>query len=212
MRHRAWLCGMLAVTMLFGGCAEEENQSEHVVQDEVIGTTAIATTILSGEIGAEETVGGATVTLNGVYSSSFEHVRNGYESDIIFFSFTVANHTDAPIAANFMQTCEMVIDGTESEAFTIQARSCLYQQFGNDVESFTEEIPAGETVTGYIGAEMYRGYEEATLLYTPLAGASGDNKDRSQLISYTFHPDELEYIGDPVYMVTTSTDETTDET
>ena len=67
-------------------------------------------------------------------------------------------------------------------------------------------------MTGYIGAEMYRGYKEATLLYTPLAGGTSDNKDRSKLISYTFQPEDLEYIGDPVAAdaaVTTASDEET---
>lgn len=206
--NRFLLCSTLAAALLLSsGCADKEESSD--IQTAV---TTIATTIFPGEIGTEQTVDGATVTLNGVYSSSFENVRNGYPSDIIFFSFTVTNNTDAPIAANFSQTCEMEIDGKPSEAFSAKAIASVYKQFGSDAEMFVEEIPAGKTVTGYIGAEMYRGYKEATLLYTPLAGGTSDNKDRSKLISYTFQPEELEYIGDPVVAdvaVTTAPDEKT---
>lgn len=210
-QNRFLLCSTLAVLLLFGsGCADKEDSGTK--KNAGVGVTTIATTILPGEIGTEQTVDGATVTLNGVYSSSFENVRNGYPSDIIFFSFTVTNNTDAPIAANFSQTCEMEIDGKPSEAFSAKAIASVYKQFGSDAEMFVDEIPAGETVTGYIGAEMYRGYKEATLLYTPLAGGTSDNKDRSKLISYTFQPEDLEYIGDPVAAdaaVTTAFDEET---
>ncbi|MGN1225147.1 MAG: hypothetical protein ACI4TG_08625 [Ruminococcus sp.] len=198
-QNRFLLCCTLAAALLLSsGCADKEDSGTKKSNSTWNGMTTITTTILPGEIGTEQTVDGATVTLNGVYRSSFENVRNGYPSDIIFFSFTVTNNTDAPIAANFSQTCEMEIDGKPSEVFSAKAISSVYKQFGSNAEMFVDEIPAGETVTGYIGAEMYRGYKEATLLYTPLAGGTSDNKDRSKLISYTFHPEDLEYIGDPV--------------
>lgn len=197
-QHRFLLCSTLVAALLFSsGCADKEDGGTKSSRTQA-GMTTVSTTILPGEIGTEQTVDGAVVTLNGVYRSSFENVRNGYPSDIIFFSFTVTNHTDAPIAANFSQTCEMEIDGEPSEVFSAKAISSVFKQFGSDAEMFVDEIPAGETVTGYIGAEMYRGYKEASLLYTPLAGGTSDNKDRSKLIRYTFHPEDLEYIGDPV--------------
>lgn len=199
-QHRFLLCSTLVAALLFNsGCADKEEESSTKKSNRTWpAMTTIATTILPGEIGTEQTVDGAEVTLNGVYRSSFENVRHGYPSDIIFFSFTVTNHTDAPIAADFSQTCEMEIDGKPSEAFSAKAVSSVFKQFGSDAEMFLDEISAGETVTGYIGAEMYRGYKEASLLYTPLAGGTSDNKDRSKLIRYTFHPEDLEYIGDPV--------------
>lgn len=197
-QHRFLLCSTLVAALLFSsGCADKEDGGTKSNRTQA-GMTTVSTTILPGEIGTEQTVDGAVVTLNGVYRSSFENVRNGYPSDIIFFSFTVTNNTDAPIAANFSQTCEMEIDGEPSEVFSAKAISSVFKQFGSDAEMFVNEIPAGETVTGYIGAEMYRGYKEASLLYTPLAGGTSDNKDRSKLIRYTFHPEDLEYIGDPV--------------
>ncbi|MDO4155386.1 MAG: hypothetical protein Q4D37_01230 [Oscillospiraceae bacterium] len=197
-QHRFLLCSTLVAALLFSsGCADKEDDGTKSNRTQA-GMTTVSTTILPGEIGTEQTVDGAVVTLNGVYRSSFENVRNGYPSDIIFFSFTVTNNTDAPIAANFSQTCEMEIDGEPSEVFSAKAISSVFKQFGSDAEMFVNEIPAGETVTGYIGAEMYRGYKEASLLYTPLAGGTSDNKDRSKLIRYTFHPEDLEYIGDPV--------------
>ena len=118
-------------------------------------------------------------------------VHNGQNCNAIFFSFTVSNQTDAPISANFLQTCQIQLDGKPFDAFTIQSMRATYQQFGQDVEDFSQPIPAGATVTGYIGAEVYEDYQEGVLLYSPLAGGSGDNQDDSKLISYTFHPDDL---------------------
>ena len=88
-------------------------------------------------------------------------------------------------------TCPIQLDGKPFDAFTIQSMRATYQQFGQDVEDFSQPIPAGATVTGYIGAEVYEDYQEGVLLYSPLAGGSGDNQDDSKLISYTFHPDDL---------------------
>lgn len=210
MGRKCILCSTLATLLLFSGCTGKENGKVTELNGEAVTTTTVTTAIYPGEIGKEKTVDGAVVTLNGVYSSDFTNNRNGFDSDIIFFSFTVQNNTDQPIAANFMQTCEMLIDGEPSDAFSVFALSCTYKQFGDDVELFAEDIPAGETITGYIGAEMYRGYASATLLYTPLSGAKGENKDKTQLISYSFKPDELEYIGEPMYPldVTTTVTET----
>ena len=153
--------------------------------------TTVVTTIIPGEVGTDQNVDGTTVTLNGVYRSSITDVHNGQNCNAIFFSFTVSNQTDAPISANFLQTCQIQLDGKPFDAFTIQSMRATYQQFGQDVEDFSQPIPAGATVTGYIGAEVYEDYQEGVLLYSPLAGGSGDNQDDSKLISYTFHPDDL---------------------
>lgn len=208
MRRHTILCSAIMTLLLFSSCAEKSTGSVTPLQNESttdpLQTTIVTTAIFPGEIGKEQTIDGANVTLNGVYRSSFQNLRKGFRSTVVFFSFTVTNNTDAPISADFMQTCQIEVDGTPSDAFSIFAMSSLYQQFGNDVEAFVDPIPVGETVTGYIGAELYQDYTEATLLYTPLAGGHGENKDKNKLIRYTFQKEDLEYIGDPVYPISTT--------
>ena len=161
------LCGGLTFALLLSGCADSNTKT---TSKKTVPRTTVVTTIIPGEVGTDQNVDGATVTLNGVYRSS---------------------KTDAPISANFLQTCQIQLDGKPFDAFTIQSMRATYQQFGQDVEDFSQPIPAGATVTGYIGAEVYEDYQEGVLLYSPLAGGSGDNQDDSKLISYTFHPDDL---------------------
>ena len=182
------LCGGLTLALLLSGCADSDTKT---TSKKTVPRTTVVTTIIPGEVGTDQNVDGATVTLNGVYRSSITDVHNGQNCNAIFFSFTVSNQTDAPISANFLQTCKIQLDGKPFDAFTIQSMRATYQQFGQDVEDFSQPIPAGATVTGYIGAEVYEDYQEGVLLYSPLAGGSGDNQDDSKLISYTFHPDDL---------------------
>ena len=71
-QNRFLLCCTLATALLFSsGCADKEDSGTKKSNSTWTGMTTITTTILPGEIGTEQTVDGATVTLNGVYRSSF---------------------------------------------------------------------------------------------------------------------------------------------
>ena len=155
------LCGGLTLALLLSGCADSDTKT---TSKKTVPRTTVVTTIIPGEVGTDQNVDGATVTLNGVYRSSITDVHNGQNCNAIFFSFTVSNQTDAPISANFLQTCQIQLDGKPFDAFTIQSMRATYQQFGQDVEDFSQPIPAGATVTGYIGAEVYEDYQEGVLL------------------------------------------------
>ena len=189
------LCGGLTLALLLSGCADSDTKT---TSKKTVPRTTVVTTIIPGEVGTDQNVDGATVTLNGVYRSSITDVHNdpivqkvddagnpveGAEFSLYAADQVNADGTSLLEGATALQTCVTAI--------TIQSMRATYQQFGQDVEDFSQPIPAGATVTGYIGAEVYEDYQEGVLLYSPLAGGSGDNQDDSKLISYTFHPDDL---------------------
>ena len=98
------LCGGLTFALLLSGCADSNTKT---TSKKTVPRTTVVTTIIPGEVGTDQNVDGATVTLNGVYRSSITDVHNGQNCNAIFFSFTVSNQTDAPISANFLQTCQI---------------------------------------------------------------------------------------------------------
>lgn len=102
------LCGGLTFALLLSGCADSNTKT---TSKKTVPRTTVVTTIIPGEVGTDQNVDGATVTLNGVYRSSITDVHNGQNCNAIFFSFTVSNQTDAPISANFLQTCQIQLDG-----------------------------------------------------------------------------------------------------
>ena len=91
------LCGGLTFALLLSGCANSDTKT---TSKKTVPRTTVVTTIIPGEVGTDQNVDGATVTLNGVYRSSITDVHNGQNCNAIFFSFTVSNQTDAPISAN----------------------------------------------------------------------------------------------------------------
>ena len=76
------LCGGLTLALLLSGCADSNTKT---TSKKTVPRTTVATTIIPGEVGTDQNVDGATVTLNGVYRSSITDVHNGQNCNAIFF-------------------------------------------------------------------------------------------------------------------------------
>ena len=67
------LCGGLTFALLLSGCADSNTKT---TSKKTLPRTTVVTTIIPGEVGTDQNVDGATVTLNGVYRSSITDVHN----------------------------------------------------------------------------------------------------------------------------------------
>ncbi len=77
------LCGGLTLALLLSGCADSDTKT---TSKKTVPRTTVVTTIIPGEVGTDQNVDGATVTLNGVYRSSITDVHNGQKTAMQFSS------------------------------------------------------------------------------------------------------------------------------
>jgi len=86
----------------------------------------------------------------------------------VFFEVTIDNETKETVTTNYLNNFAVTVDGTyyePAQCFTIPVMMALYDFYGN--EAFTDEIPAGETSSGYLAAEVDPDFETLQLHYIP---------------------------------------------
>lgn len=182
---------LTVASMATVGCREQEDVKP------ISGTKVTKSTVLiDGEVGTEQAVGDSVVTLDGAYRSVFSNMRGNYPCDVVFLKFTVTNNTDKSIDAGILRSCEVEINDKPYDPYTLFSLSSTYKQYGNDVETFADPIPAGKTVTGYIGLSIPQAFETMTIKYSPLT-AVDDGSNEIKYLSYTFKQNDLQKAEEP---------------
>ncbi len=149
------LTGLL---LLSAGCQKDKSSSQPAE------TTAPAVEI-KAEIGQEAAYGGMHMTL---ISAEDPDITMDSGKSAIFFQVKIDNFTEETIAANWLNNFSLTVDGTEyasDECCTLPVMGKLYDFYG--IDALNEEIPAGESRTGYIACEAEKGFQELSLHYTP---------------------------------------------
>lgn len=132
---------------------------------------------LSAKIG--ETVEYAdklTVTLNQVVEID-DVAKTEYR--VLMVEITVANHSDSKIDCQTLTHFSALIDGEVDSNAIRDVRAAIagrqyYTKINSSLESFNQEIPAGETLTGYVYLGMPSAWETLQLVYTPYRYYSND--------------------------------------
>ncbi|MDE6005161.1 MAG: DUF4352 domain-containing protein [Oscillospiraceae bacterium] len=86
----------------------------------------------------------------------------------LFFKIEINNQTEETVIANYLNNFSITVDGTEYDSdicCTIPVMKELYDFYG--ISAMAEEIPAGESRTGYIACEADKDFQEISLHYTP---------------------------------------------
>lgn len=134
--------------------------------------------------GESATYGDMTVTVHAVEDP--EIAVNTPNKMAVFFKVTIENGTDDTVTTNYLNNFALTVDGSYYEAaecFTIPVMKVLYDYYGN--EAFKDEIPAGESFTGYLAAEVNNDFEEMQLHYIP------KTTDRGSRISVSLTRDDM---------------------
>lgn len=104
----------------------------------------------------------------------------------VFFKVTIDNGTEDAVTTNYLNNFAVTVDDTYYEAadcFTIPAMKHLYDFYEN--EAFADEIPAGESFTGYLAAAIDSDFEDLQLHYIP------KTTDRGSRISVSLTRDNM---------------------
>lgn len=134
--------------------------------------------------GESATYGNMTLTVDKVENPEITLASNG--KMILFFHVTIDNGSEETVTTNFLNNFALTVDGTFYESdkcFTIPAGSELYKFYGE--ETFAEEIPAGESHTGYLAAEVDPDYDQIQFHYIP------KTTDRGSRITVTLSKDDV---------------------
>ena len=168
MKTRKYLCALLAfVTLAAVGCNKPEG-SATVYES---GQTQPAETEATYEevktfYGESAEVGGMTVTVTKVEDPKITMDNSGKMA--VFFSVKIDNGTEDAVPANYLNNFTLTVDGEYLEAadcFTIPVMKKLYDTYGE--EALQTDIAAGESVSGYLAAEVDPDFEELALHYLP---------------------------------------------
>jgi len=166
--YKKLLCLVLSGAMLLAaGCSNDANKGSVNVYDENNpAPTEAPVQEIQGELGQSAEVGGMTLTVLSVEDPNITMEKTGKQA--LFFHVTIDNKTDGTVTANYLNNFSLTVDGTyysSDVCCTIPVMKELYDFYGTD--AMTEEIPAGESRTGYIACEADKGFESLSLHYTP---------------------------------------------
>ncbi len=170
MRLKRTLCTMLALmAVMTVGCGGGKTGSDNVVVYDSDHPAPQATTEHYEEVktfyGESASYGDMTVTVTKVEDPEIP-MSNGKMA--VFFEVTIENGTEDVVPTNYLNNFTVTVDGTYYEAsdcFTIPVMKKLYDFYGD--EAFANEIPAGESCTGYLAAEVDKDFESLQLHYIP---------------------------------------------
>ena len=172
------LCVLLTGLMLLSaGC---QNQTKNNTPAE---TTAPAVEV-QAELGQEAEYGGMQFVVVSAQDPDIIMEQSGKSA--LFFEVTINNQTDETVVANYLNNFSLTVDGKDydsDECCTIPVMKKLYDFYGQ--EAMNEEIPAGESRTGYIACEADKGFSELALHYTP------KTTDRASMITVPVTKDQI---------------------
>ncbi len=186
MKYNRILCVLLAgaaltLTGCGGGDKNQNSSANHPAQE----TEAVQTTyeVVKAFYGESASYGNMTVTVTKIEDP--EIAMDGGKM-AVFFKVTIDNGTEGTVTTNYLNNFAVTVDGTYYEAadcFTIPVMKHLYDFYGN--EAFADEIPAGESFTGYLAAAIDSDFEDLQLHYIP------KTTDRGSRISVSLTRDNM---------------------
>ncbi len=150
------LTGML---LLSAGCQSNRSNSQPA-------ETTVPAVEVKAEIGEEAAYGGMHMTLISAEDPEITMEQSGKSA--IFFQVKIDNKTAETIPANWLNNFSLTVDGTDYDSdkcCTLPVIAKLYDFY--TVDAMNEEIPAGESCTGYIACEVEKNFKELALHYTP---------------------------------------------
>jgi len=162
--------------ILSAGC---QNQSRNTQ----IETTAPAVEI-QAELGKEAEYGGMKLTVLSAEDPEIIMEQSGKMA--VFFQVQINNSTDETIPANWLNNFALTVDGTEYDSdvcCTIPVMKKLYDFYG--IDAMNEEIPAGQSATGYIACEADKDFQTLAFHYIP------KTTDRASKITVSITKDQL---------------------
>lgn len=172
MRVKKSLCVLLAMMAVMAvGCGGDKDKDTNSVILFDSEQSAEATPTETYEevktfYGESASYGDMTVTVSKVEDPSIIMENSGKMA--VFFEVTIDNGTQETVMTNYLNNFALTVDGTyyeSADCFTIPVMKKLYDFYGND--AFKNEIPAGESFTGYLAAEVDSDFEEMQLHYIP---------------------------------------------
>lgn len=175
MKSRKCLCAILAfLTLAAAGCSKPSGSATVYESGQTQPLETEAPTYADVKIfyGESATVGDMTVTVTKVEDPEIIMENSGKMA--VFFTVTIDNGTEAAVPANYLNNFALTVDGEYREAaecFTIPVMKKLYDTYGE--EALQTEITAGETVSGYLAAEVDTDFEELALHYIPKTSDRG---------------------------------------
>lgn len=188
MKMKKWICVLLAMTAVFAaGCNRQRTSSGDIVIYNSENPAPEATEETYEEIkvfmGESATLGNMTLTVSTVEDPGIE-MESGKMA--VFFNVTIENGSDDTVVANYLNNFTITVDGAyyeASECCTIPVMKELYDFYG--FPAMAEEIPTGETRTGYIACEVAKGFDELELHYLP------KTTDRGSMITVPLSAEDM---------------------
>ncbi len=156
---------LCAVSLTAVGCGARTPSNNSVAVMSAQDVTEAPTVEIKTVYGETATYGNMTVTVNTVEDPEIV-MDTGRKA--LFFNVTITNNTEETVMTNYINNFSLTVDGTYHDAtdcFTIPVMQELYNFYGE--EAFKAEIAPGETVTGYLAAEVNPNFSEMSLHYTP---------------------------------------------
>ncbi len=192
MKLKKSLCVLLGLmTVMAVGCGGDKDKDTNSVILYDSGQSAeleTAPTETYNEVnifyGESASYGNMTVTVSKVLNPNIIMENSGKMA--VFFEVTIDNGTDETVMTNYLNNFSLTVDGTfydATDCFTIPVMKKLYDFYGD--EAFKNEIPAGESFTGYLAAEVDSNFEEMQLHYIP------KTTDRGSRISVSLVRDNM---------------------
>ncbi|MDE6087971.1 MAG: DUF4352 domain-containing protein [Oscillospiraceae bacterium] len=173
--------------MLCAGCEKDSGSVNYYDENNPPPTEAPVETV-AAVLGEEAQVGGMNITVISAEDPDITMSQTGKKA--LFFQVKIDNQTDKTVTANYLNNFSLTVDGTEYDSdvcCTIPVMKELYDFY--EISAMTEEIPAGESRTGYIACEADEGFQELTLHYNP------KTVDVNSRVSVSLTKDEIKAVS-----------------
>lgn len=183
------LCLAIAAgMMLCAGCEKNDTGSVNYYDENNPPPTEAPVETVAAVLGEEAEVGGMNIIVISAEDPGITMPQTGKQA--LFFQVKIDNQTDETVTANYLNNFSLTVDGTEYDSdvcCTIPVMKELYDFY--EISAMAEEIPAGESRTGYIACEADGGFQELTLHYNPKTVDAGSR------VSVSLTKDEIKSVA-----------------
>ena len=161
------IAGMLCTV----GCQKDESNVNIYDENNPAPTEAQKQEIKSN-LGEQAELDGMSFTVISAEDPNIVMPNTGKQA--LFFKVEINNQTEETVTTNYLNNFSITVDDTEYTSdicCTIPVMKELYDFYG--ISAMAEEIPAGESCTGYIACETDKNFKEISLHYTPKTNNTG---------------------------------------
>lgn len=154
--------GMLATV----GCQNKTETNVNVYDENNPAPTQASKQEIKSVLNEKAELDGMSLTVISAENPDIIMQNTGKQA--LFFQVEINNQTEETVTANYLNNFSLTVDGTEYDSdkcCTIPVMKELYDFYG--ISAMAEEIPAGESRTGYIACEADKNFKEISLHYTP---------------------------------------------